>query len=150
MNLYRYLSITMFCTSSSMSTRWGKKVQKKLNSKEIKEGAKINFGKLSLKGKTTWTERVKPLSQRILEEFPGVEKLEVEYEGNCKHKSGGNKRKVGEVGVLELKPPCHDFVQPAVVQHAKKACTFRQPILRIGMLSARLKERFGHLCTETG
>ncbi len=32
----------------------------------------------------------------------------------------------------------------------KRACTEKQPVVKLtaGMLSARLRERFGHLCAE--
>ncbi len=57
------------------------------------------------------------------------------------------KRKVAETGRCSDRPPVGDFVQPLLVQHAKKPRTSQVPVLRIGMLSAGLREKFGHLCT---
>ena len=117
--------------------------------REIKDGATIRFSKLSLKGKTAWTQRVKTLAKAQLEEFPGAGSFKLE---GCKVESPeqegrGKKRKVAENGRCSARPPVGDFVQPLLVKHAKKHSTSQMPVLRIGMLSAGLREKFGHLCT---
>ncbi len=115
----------------------------------IKDGASVRFGKISLKGKVAWTSRVKPFTKEQLEEFEGVGsfKLEGEDNGSRACEERGTKRKAWEVGRRVGEPPRHDFVQPLLARKTKKPSTQQQPVLRIGMLSVKLKERFGHLCT---
>ncbi len=118
--------------------------------REVRSGATIRLSKLSLKGKTVWTQRVKSFTQVQLEEFPGVGsfKLQTCRAEGPERAGRGKKRGVAEVGRCAPRPPGHDFVQPLCV-HAKKPCTTPVPVLRIGMLSSGLKKRFGHLCTAS-
>ncbi len=116
-----------------------------------REGDKVRLAKLDLRNKVTWSKKVRALPKQLLDELPQAEVLVSDAEEPKAAATRSGKRKSGDLGLeLSTPPPSHDFVQPAVVCTNKKACTTKQPVLRIGMLSAKLKERFGHLCTETG
>ena len=115
---------------------------------KVAEGTEIQLAKLNLTKKNCWSARVKLLAKDLLGGFPEEKKLEVEEVSNANGKNKGDKRKVASLGGVGLGAPLHDFVQPLLAKHARKAKTPEMPILRIGMLRGRLRERFGHLCTD--
>ncbi len=115
----------------------------------------VKAAKLSLKRKVRWTKNVRRFPDALLKDFlekaPRPEAEEELREGAAKEQEPKKKKK----SLARIAAPVHDFVPPPVTKgNKRKASTSTAPkeelVLRASMLSARLRERFGYLCTETG
>ena len=127
-------------------------------------GAKPSAGmqgkdkKLLLKSKGGWIEALKVFKPEVTKKFHLADvtlfsNLQWLRTRKCLDTKAEVSPKVPKRPGLSHRPCVHDFVQPIVASRGvKRACTDApqrgRPILRIGMLNARLKERFAHLCTD--
>ncbi len=119
---------------------------------QVKGEKQVKFGALTLKRKARWTKGVKKLPKELLEEFleEPVKPEAEQHEEAPRVRKPGNKRLSASV-----EAPVHDFVQPPVAKGNKRKANTEAPpkevfALRASMLSIRLRERFGYLCTDTG
>ncbi len=117
--------------------------------KNLKGQVKVVVQRLKLKRKCTWTQTVKKLPEKLLKDFGAAEQVKEEPELQLKKEAAKNEG-LGRVG--RKRAPCtslpqHDFVQP-LFKKVKQEASPRELVVRTGMLSARLRERFGHLCTD--
>ena len=118
--------------------------------KQLKEGVDVKEGKLLLQNKSAWISRITRLENKLAEAFPLKAPPEQTRGSEVPSKRGGADKGSGQVSRSRLKartlaPPVHDFVQP-LVRHSQKRPFIEETVLRTGMLSKRLRERFGHLC----
>ena len=106
--------------------------------------------KLPLKYKTFWSRSVKRLPEKVLEEWPEAELQEVNKDWGkaTKQKSWPEE---GIARSAKHKPPETDEAKVVLtVAGKRRLCReFPPQKIRAGMLSARLRERYGYLCTET-
>ncbi len=106
--------------------------------------------KLSLKYKTFWSRSVKRLPDKVLKEWPEAELQEInkDWVKGTKQKSWTEE---GEARSAKHKLPETDEVKVVLTVAGKRRLCREFPPLKIraGMLSARLKVKFGYLCTET-
>ncbi len=104
---------------------------------------------LSLKHKVNWSKGVKKFPEKSLKSWPEKELPEV-----YKDWRRGVKRKPEPQNLKprSVKAPLPEGDEVKVVRAVagqKRQCSVQPAFkLRAGMLSARLRERFGHLCTE--
>ncbi len=121
---------------------------------QTKGEKKVKAAKLTLKRKVRWTKSVtrfpEALLQDFLKEVPKPEAEEEEVRGGAAKEKEPKRKSLARVAAL-----VHDFVPPPVAKgNKRKASTSAPPkeefVLRASMLSTRLRERFGYLCTETG
>ncbi len=124
----------------------------------LSERLQVKEGKLLLRNKSAWARRLRAFESEVLEKFT-VEKSPAQTDLSWLAASVLPDEEVEPAGGVTKKcrvspVPCpHDFVQPVVVPRGRKrACTEAplkgQPVLRMSMLSAKLKERFAHLCAD--
>ena len=116
----------------------------------LEKKKKVVVQRLKLKRKCNWTNTVKRFPKKLLEDFDEAEEVEAQPEKKAREEAGSRKG-VGGLGRKRAPCPClpqHDFVQP-LFKKVKHEASQREPVLRASMLSARLRERFGHLCTDS-
>ncbi len=159
------LGVTSHCAAIHGKINMSKRVQEHVDSEILRANGnkakdlrsqpkgeeKITIAKLSLKRKVGWSNAVKKFPNDLSEEFQlEAGKPEAEL-CETKTKLKGRRRK----GPSRVVAPVHDFVQPLVAKGDKRKASTPAPpkeefTLRANMLSARLRERFGYLCTEAG
>ncbi len=120
----------------------------------VKEGeGQVKEAKLVFKHKVLWCRGLAKFAEAVLKELPKSPTTEKKPEE--KQSKVGAKRSHAEVSAPRSKTawPKHDFVQAPVVKSDRKhkktplATPKGEFVLRTSMLSARLRERFGYLCT---
>ncbi len=122
------------------------------NAKDLEAEAsgekEVAMERLKLNHKASWSRTVKKLPEKELKEWPEEElpEAEVEVKKGVKRKADCDKAKSAKP-----KLPEDDGLKVVLaVAGRKRLCKENPPLkIRVGMLSARLKERFGYLCTET-
>ncbi len=120
---------------------------------QVRGEKEVKCAELTLKRKTRWTKGVKKFPVELLEHFLAeATQPEMEHDEEVPEKE---KRLNTKKLLARVEAPVHDFVQPPVDRGTKRKACAEAPhkevfVLRASMLSTRLRERFGYLCTDTG
>ena len=120
--------------------------------KNLEGEEKVAVHRLKLKKKCSWTQTVKRLPEVLRRDFV-VPQRQVQQPSQSRKEGAAAAKGLGGLGsgrkrVVDTSLPKHDFVQP-LFKKAKQQASQRELVVTIGMLSAKLREKFSHLCTET-